>query len=122
MVAKESASRPDGTDTVRGRVLAALAGLPDVSYYHHPAFKVGKKFLCRIKDGDTLVVACPLEEKEMLLSAASAIYFETDHYRGWPIVFVRMAEVTDDELRHRLRRSWLSQAPGKLAKRLGAGD
>ena len=42
---------------------------------------------------DTLVVTCPLEEKEMLMAAAPGIYFETDHYRGWPAVLVRIEEI-----------------------------
>lgn len=117
---------PDGQDLARGRILAAVAGLPEISespYYGYPAFKAGKKFLCRIKDADTLVVSCPLDEKEMLLSAAPDIYFETDHYKGWPAVLVRLAVVDDDELRHRLRKAWLSQAPKTLAKQfLASGE
>ena len=46
---------------------------------------------------------CPLEEKEMLIDAAPDIYFETDHYRGWPAILVRISEIDPDELRHRLR-------------------
>lgn len=101
------------------KLLAALEGLPEVveaTSYGYPSFKVGKKFLCRIKDADTLVVTCPLEDKEMLMAAAPGIYFETDHYKGWPAVLVRIKEIGTDELRHRLRKAWLVQAPKKLAK------
>src|SRR5690606_28848793 len=59
---------------------------------------------------------CPLEEKEMLIAAAPGIYFETDHYKGWPAVLVRLREIAPDELRHRLRKTWLAQAPKRLAK------
>jgi hypothetical protein len=83
---------------------------------------VGKKFLCRIKDADTLVVTCPLEEKEMLMAAAPGIYFETDHYKGWPAVLVRIGEIEADELRHRLRKAWLVQAPKRLAKQFLADN
>jgi hypothetical protein len=41
------------------------------------------------KDGEALVVFCPLEEKEVLLEAAPEIYFETDHYKGYPAILVR---------------------------------
>ena len=37
----------------RRKLLAALDGLPDIveaTSYGEPAFKVGKKFLCRIRD------------------------------------------------------------------------
>lgn len=103
----------------RRKLLAALDGLPDIveaTSYGEPAFKVGKKFLCRIRDADILVVICPLEEKEMLMAAAPGIYFETDHYKGWPAVLVRLKEIAPDELRHRLRKAWLAQAPKRLAK------
>jgi hypothetical protein len=125
MAGKRNASPPDPAETAelaaRRKLLAALEGLPEIAEgtsYGYPCFKVGKKFLCRIKDGGgTLVVTCPLEEKEMLMAAAPAIYFETDHYRGWPAVLVRIHEIGDEELAHRLRKAWLVQAPKKLAKR-----
>ena len=71
---------------------------------------------------DTLVVTCPLEEKEMLMAAAPGIYFETDHYRGWPAVLLRIEEIEAEELRHRLRKAWLMQAPKRLAKKFLAGE
>ena len=104
---------------VQSKLLAALEDLSDVvegTSYGNPSFKVGKKFLCRIKDADTLVVICPLEEKEMLMAAAPGIYFETDHYKGWPAVLVRISEIEPEELRHRLRKAWLTQAPKRLVK------
>ena len=106
------------------KLLSALEGLPEVvegAFYGYPSFKVGKKFLCRIKDPDTLVVTCALEEKEMLMAAAPDIYFETDHYKGWPAVLVRIGKIEADELRHRLRKAWLMQAPKRLAKEFLAG-
>lgn len=124
---KRNASQPDLREPaefdVRRKLLTALEGLPEIAEgasYGYPAFKVGKKFLCRLKDAGTLVLACPLEEKEMLLAAAPAIYFETDHYRGWPAVLVRIREIDADELRHRLLRAWLAQAPKKLVKQFQA--
>ncbi len=109
---------PEGQGA-RRKLLAALDGLPEVveaTSYGYPAFKVGKKFLCRIKDDDTLVVTCPLEEKEMLMAAAPGIYFETDHYKGWSAVLIRIGEIEPDELAHRLRKAWLTQAPKRLAR------
>jgi hypothetical protein len=52
----------------------------------------GKLFL-RVKDADTLVLICLLEEKELLMEAAPHIYYETDHYKGWPAVLVRVATI-----------------------------
>lgn len=45
---------------------------------------------------------CPLEEKAALMDVAPDIYFETDHYKGWPAVLVRIDVISDQELTHRL--------------------
>lgn len=41
---------------------------------------------------------CPLEEKQLLIEAAPDIYFETDHYRGWPSVLVRIRLISEEGL------------------------
>lgn len=98
---------------------AAAAGLPEIAEgtsYGTPSLKVRKKFLCRVKDADTVAVMCPLEEKELLMEAAPEFYFETDHYKGWPVVLVRIRDIPHDELTLRLTRAWLMQAPKTLVK------
>jgi len=81
-----------------------------------------KKFLCRVKGANTAVLMCPLEEKEMLMAAAPGVYFETDHYKGWPTVLVRIHEIDAGELAHRLRRAWLMQAPKTLVRQFQAAE
>jgi hypothetical protein len=107
------------------RLRQAAAGVPEVeesTSYGTPALKVRGKCFCRVKDADTVVLMCALDEKEMLLAAAPDIYFETDHYKGWPALLVRIREIADEELAHRLRRSWLEKAPKPLAKKLSSAD
>lgn len=128
MARKQNASQPnpirDGsaaTDLLPAyeKLKAAAAGLPEVeesTSYGTPALKVGKKSFCRVKDADTIVLMCALEEKEMLMAAAPGIYFETDHYKGWPALLVRIHEIPADELRHRLEGAWSRMAPKKLVK------
>lgn len=104
------------------RLRAAARGLPGVeesSWYGTPALKVRGKGFARVKDADTVVVMVALDEKEMLLEAAPDLYFETDHYRGWPAMLVRIHAIPDDELAHRLRAAWLLKAPKTLARTLG---
>lgn len=74
------------------------------------------KFLCRVKDPDAVVLMCPLEEKEMLIAAAPDIYFETDHYKGWPAVLVRIHTISVAELALRLERAFVMQAPKAVLK------
>jgi hypothetical protein len=106
------------------RVLDALnlVALPEVeegTSFGTPSLRLRGKFLMRVKDEDTLVFRCPREEKAMLMDAAPEIYFETEHYSGWPAVLVRLSKADDAELGHCLMRAWRMQAPPRLAARLG---
>lgn len=97
----------------------AAEGLAEVvggTSYGTPSLHVRKKFLCRVKDADTAAVMCALEEKEMLMEADPHLYFDTAHYRGWPVVLVRVHDIPLDQLQARLERAWLMQAPKSLVK------
>lgn len=107
------------------RAAAAELDLPLVEegeWYGTPALKLGKKGMLRLKDAETLVVRCPLEEKELLLEAAPEIYYATDHYRGWPAILVRLAAIDAGELRHRIVQAWRMQAPRKLVDELDRSE
>ena len=109
----------DALSSAFAKLLAAAEGLPGIEQttsYGTPSLKVRKKFLCRVKDAATVVVMCPLEEKELLIEAAPEFYFETDHYKGWPAVLVRVHVIPADELSLRLNRAWQMQAPKSLQK------
>jgi len=96
---------------------ARYADLPAVeegTWYRTPALKVGGKGFARVKDAGTLVLMCALEEKELLLQAAPDIYFETDHYKGWPAVLVRLDRIGEAELALRLEHAWRRTAPRRL--------
>ncbi len=43
-----------------------------------------------MKDAETLVFMCAIEAKELLMEAAPEIHFETDHYKGWPALLIRL--------------------------------
>ncbi|HLI65737.1 MAG TPA: MmcQ/YjbR family DNA-binding protein [Caulobacteraceae bacterium] len=58
-----------------------------------------------------VAIRCPIEEKEMLIEAAPEIYFDDDHYRGFPGVLVRLAAIGEAELKARLERARDVQAP-----------
>ncbi len=101
---------------------ARLPGIVEATSRGTPSLTAGRKFLCRVKDAETVVVMCPVEEKEMLLEAAPDVYFETGHYRGWPAVLVRIRRIDDAELCHRLRRAFMLQAPKTLIRRMEEGS
>jgi hypothetical protein len=99
------------------RVRAAAARLPEVeesTWFGTPSLKVRGKSFVRLKDPETLVVLCALDEKEMLMEADPKVYFETDHYKGWPAVLVRLKSIGPTQLRHRLEQAWRLRAPKRL--------
>jgi hypothetical protein len=111
---------PDTMDDIFARLirLAEEAGLPGVEQsttYGNPALKVGGKAFVSVKNNETLVLSIAIPDKEHLLEMAPEIYFQTDHYKGWPSLPVRAAAIGDDELRQRLVNAWLFRAPKKLA-------
>lgn len=87
---------------------AKAAKLPEVeatASYGRPALKLRGEFMAGGRDVDVLVLMCPVDEKEILIEAEPEIYFETDHYKGWPAVLVRLHNITKAELPHRGRRN-----------------
>lgn len=102
----------------RVRRILAKASWPETeegTSYGTPALKVRGKGFCRLKDAATLVLMMPLEEKEMLMELEPDIFFETDHYKGWPAVLARLSTMDEPMLRHRLDRAWREKAPKRLA-------
>ncbi len=100
-------------------VLAALAaaGLPGVEEgpsYGTPGLKVKGKFLCRLKEPGVLVLRMELDEKEMRMQAEPDTFFETDHYKGYPAVLIRLERIDTDRLAVLLESAWRMQAPKKL--------
>ena len=102
----------------RAARLAAHLGEVEIStWYGTPALKVAGKGFARLKAPGVLVVMCPLGLKEALIEAEPEIYYETDHYRGWPAMLVRMDAIDDERLADRLECAWREKAPKRLAER-----
>lgn len=114
---------PSGSEKALAKVLAAAAHLPGIEQstsYGSLSVKVKGKYLCSIKDPQTLSLRCAMEDKEMLFEAAPEIYYETDHYKGWPGLLVRLNKISKKELSVRLERAWRIQAPKTLVKTFDA--
>ena len=100
------------------RLAGHLPGIETGTSYGTPALKVATKLIMRIKDADTLVLMAPLDEKERLIEMAPEIYYETDHYKGWPALLIRADAIDDAELQQRIADAWHLKAPAKLRKAL----
>jgi len=123
--AKKTATREKvrdlSRDLKRVKSLIAKAKLPEVEEalsYGMPSLKVAGKFLGRVREPDVFVCMCALEEKEFLMQTNPDVYFETDHYKGWPAVLIRLSKIGDAELTHRLSVAWRMQAPKKVLAKL----
>ena len=104
--------------------LMAQAPLPAVepgTHYGLPAFKVGGKAFVTVRNNETIVLALPIDRKEQLIEMAPEIYFQSDHYVGWPALLMRIAAIGDEELQLRLIESWRFRAPKKLRAAFAAG-
>lgn len=94
---------------------ASLPGTVEGTSYGTPALRVGKAFLTRYRpDDDSIVIKLPIEERDLRIEAAPAIYFITDHYRAYPAVLVRLAKLSKAEMRAIIERGWAETAPRKF--------
>ena len=97
--------------------LAAGRSLLEVEHatsYGTPALKVHGSTFARMLDPATLVLQCPEEQKSLLMEISPDIYFETDHYVGYPVVLIRLDAIGDEELSLRLEDAWRLKAPERL--------
>jgi hypothetical protein len=118
MSAKRPASRKKGVtfDEVC-RLGLELPGVARGTSWGTAALKVDGKLFVRLKeDGETLVLKMDIVSRDLVIKAQPKIFFITDHYRDWPYVLVRMAELRTPRLRELLEDSWRLAAP---KKRLG---
>jgi hypothetical protein len=106
------------------RLVADLPGVELSNSWGRPALKVnGKTFAGHSREPRALFISCPLEMKELLIEADPDVFFETDHYRGWPAILVRVDAADDETLRARLEAAWENKAPKKVVRvwRQGVG-
>jgi hypothetical protein len=106
-------------DDLFDRVRAAARPFPGVeesSSYGTAALKVRKKLLARLReDGESLVFPCAtIDEKEFLMETEPEVYYQTDHYRNYPPVLIRLSTVTDERLREHLEEGWRRFASKKM--------
>ena len=96
------------------RLGLALPGSAKSTSYGTAALKVDGKLFARLKeDGETLVMKMDIVSRDLVLKAQPKIFYLTDHYRDWPYVLVRLAEVRESQMRELLEDSWRLAAPPK---------
>jgi hypothetical protein len=97
-----AASLPDVTDESAGDRLAFSCGGKSIAWTYLRRVSPRK---ARVAMPDVLAIRCPVERKEMLIDAAPEIFFDDDHYRGYPAVLVRLEVIGAQELRQMLENA-----------------
>jgi len=104
-------------DMVRQTALT-LPSVSEGTSYGTPCLRVGKTMIARLReDSETLVLKVDPMERDILMEAEPDIFFTTDHYRGYPIVLVRLPKADLNHIEMLLRRAWFAAAPKRLTKR-----
>jgi hypothetical protein len=93
-------------------IARSLPDVVDSTSSRGVAFKIrGKLFACaaihKSAEPDSLMVRIDFDHRDALLAAQPAIYYLTDHYRGYPAILVRLGKINRDALRDLLHSAVL---------------
>jgi hypothetical protein len=88
--------------------------LPNVSEgrsYGLPSFLLNGRFLARFRDGDTVLVLqlATIDDRDFLMQLDPKAFFFTEHYRNYPAVLVRLADVPPALLPAVVKDAWRSR-------------
>lgn len=101
-----------------------LLSLPEVqegAAYGAPAFRVRGKQLAGLKPQEGVIgLRVGFDERDLLMEMAPKAFYVTDHYRSYPAVLVRIAEVDPHMLRQLIVQRWREIAPKALVKAFDA--
>jgi hypothetical protein len=77
------------------RMLLRLSGVVEGRSYGLPAFLLNGRFLARFRDDDTVLVLqlATLFDRDVLMGMDPESFFFTEHYRNYPAVLIRLANV-----------------------------
>lgn len=91
-----------------------LPGVEECLSYGTPAFKVRGKLLLRLREPDVVVLPCEIEEKDFLKQMGPDVYFETDHYAGYPWILAYVSRIDLEDLADRVQMAWRGYASRKM--------
>src|SRR5689334_4325058 len=90
------------------RLLLGRANVVEGRSYGMPSFLLNGRFLARFRDDDTVLVLQlgTIGERDVLLQLDPASFFFTEHYRNYPAVLIRLADVPRPLLADVVTESW----------------
>lgn len=98
-------------------------GLPEVEEkpaHRIPTFRVGGKLFAGLREKEGyMAIKLDFEDRDFLIAGQPDRFFTNDHYRGYPMVLVRLDKVSRKQLRELLDDAWRRAAPKTLLRRVG---
>jgi hypothetical protein len=77
------------------RLLLALPKVVEGRSHGLPCFLINGRFLARLRDQETVLVLqlATIVDRDVLMQVDPRAFFFTEHYRDYPAVLIRLAEV-----------------------------
>ena len=90
------------------KLLLALKGVKPGTSYGLPSFMLQDKFFARFRDDDTVLVLMlgSIDDRDVLMQMDPKAFFFTDHYKNYPAVLIRLADITSARLAETLQVAW----------------
>ena len=90
------------------RLLLKLPQVTEGRSYGMPSFLLNGRFLARFRDDDTVLVLqlSTISERDVLMELDPRAFYFTEHYRNYPAVLVRLAEVARPLLIDVMTEAW----------------
>lgn len=90
------------------KMLLKLQGVVEGTSFRMPSFLVNGRFFARFRDDDTVLVLQlkTIADRDVLMEIDPKAFFFTDHYRNYPAVLIRLADVRRSLLEDVVREAW----------------
>src|SRR5678815_4941363 len=90
------------------KLLLALKGVATGTSYGYPSFMLHQKFFARFRDDDTVLVLMlgSIDDRDVLMHMDPKAFFFTDHYKSYPAVLIRLADISSARLAETLQVAW----------------
>jgi hypothetical protein len=103
------------------KFLLALKDVVAGKSYGMPSFLLNGRFLARFRDDDTVLALriASIDDRDVLMQIDPRAFFFTDHYRDYPAVLIRLAEVPRTLFRDVVNQAWqyVGSLPPKRKRR-----
>ena len=99
-------------------IVLSFPGVEEGVSYGRPSFKLNGKFFTRLRGEDESLVLMEVshDEREMLMEAEPGVFHLTPHYKDYPCVLARIADLHPGSLRKFLERRFRKVAKKSVVK------